>query len=319
MNEYAAFNINLDSLGEAYGFPEGYRDPTFAAVMDRFLGLADRYGFRYTIFVIGRDLEHSENRDAVARWADAGHEIGNHTWTHPVNLGTLSRAEIQDQLGRTHEAVTAAAGREPRGFIAPNWSMSGAVVETLMDLGYSYDTSPCATLLLYPMLAKLLWNFRGDPRAKLYLRRADYLSPLVTPRQAYLPDAAYLKASAAHRQRHPGFVTMPLPTNRLRIATWHTTAFLFGERAHNWVLDGALDSVDAFYYLMHPADLMDARDTDPSRNMPLERMSTSLEDKLGLLERAIERVLASGREVVTMGELAAHQRRRLGASLAGSS
>ena len=55
--KYAAMNINFDSLGEAYGFPEGWRDPSFHEVADRLLDIADRYGFKYSIYIIAKDLD----------------------------------------------------------------------------------------------------------------------------------------------------------------------------------------------------------------------------------------------------------------------
>ncbi|NUS03402.1 MAG: polysaccharide deacetylase family protein [Nonomuraea sp.] len=63
-----------------------------------------------TFFVVGQNVAAYPEvlRQAVA----AGHEIGNHTWSHP-DLTTLTRAAIRSQLARTDHAVEAAAGIVP--------------------------------------------------------------------------------------------------------------------------------------------------------------------------------------------------------------
>ena len=66
-------------MGLNSGSPKSYRDPSFFEVADRFLLLAEKYSFKLTIFVIGRDLENPLNQEAVKKWAAMGHEIGNHS------------------------------------------------------------------------------------------------------------------------------------------------------------------------------------------------------------------------------------------------
>jgi len=49
---------------------------------------------------------------------------------------------------------------------------------------------------------------------------------------------------------------------------------------------------------------MEPGDVDPTRSLNLERMKYSLEYKIELLEMAIEEIVNSGKELVTMQELA---------------
>ena len=147
-----AININFDSLNQAYGFPEGFRDPSFFEGMDRFLEIANHYQAPLSIFVIGRDLQNPEIYARVRDWSNAGHEIGNHSWAHPVNLGRLAPEKIHDEVFRTHELITNCTGKEPTGFIAPAWSTSKTLVNTLIDLGYLYDTSLFPSMILYPAI-----------------------------------------------------------------------------------------------------------------------------------------------------------------------
>jgi hypothetical protein len=288
-----AININLDSLGEGYGFPKDYNDPTFTTVMDRFFSLSEKWGFLYTIFVIGKDLEVQSNRRAVASWAKRGHEIGNHSWSHPHNFGTLSKEYLRQEILRSHNIIADCIGTAPKGFIAPGWGISRAMQDILMDLEYDYDTSSWPTILMYPALIKLLLNHRGDGRFGRVLLRKDIHYPLIGKRQAH-----------CIRRGNKTLVSMPLPTNRFRIASWHTTAFMFGWNIHRKILRSSLRDTNYFYYLVHPADLAHAEDLDPSRKLCIERMNFPLDHKLRLMECAMEELATSGRALVTMGELA---------------
>ncbi|GII04371.1 polysaccharide deacetylase family protein [Planobispora takensis] len=64
-----------------------------------------------TFFVVGRNV--AADPGPVRQAVEAGHEIGNHSWSHR-NLTTLSGAEIRSDLARTDRAVKAAAGVTPK-------------------------------------------------------------------------------------------------------------------------------------------------------------------------------------------------------------
>lgn len=290
--KYAAININLDSFGEAYGFPKDYDDPAFSSIMDRFFRVSDKYGFKYSIFVIGKDLKRSSNRRAVSTWSHMGHEIGNHSWSHPLNLGSLPKDKLLEEVKKSHDIITESAGKAPKGFIAPNWSSSANLREVLMSLDYEYDTSTWPSLLMYPVLLKLLYNYKKDKRFLKILQRRDYHYPLMAQREANVI-----------RKHGRSLVSLPLPTNKWRISCWHTTVFEFGWKLHSILLKSCLKDVEFFYYLVHPADLAGRKEADASRNFSLERMEHDLKEKEELFERAIEEIAGSGRKLVTMREL----------------
>jgi peptidoglycan/xylan/chitin deacetylase (PgdA/CDA1 family) len=290
--KYAAININLDSFGEAYGFPKNYSDPTFSTIMDRFFRIADKWGFKYSIYVIGKDLEVENNRKAVATWAEMGHEIGNHSWSHPLNLGSLSEEQLYDEIKRSHDMITETIGKKPSGFIAPGWSSSSELRKLLASFGYEYDTSTWPSLLMYPALLKNMMNLAGDPRSATVFRRKDLHYPLFARREAHI----------IKKYSHD-LVSLPLPTNKWRISCWHTTSFIFGWNIHKLLLRSCLRDVKYFYYLTHPADLAESGDTDSSKHLYTERMQGSLSEKEKLFEMAIEEIVNSGRKLVTMQEL----------------
>ncbi len=63
-----------------------------------------------TFFEIGNKV--AANPGGAKQVADAGMEIGNHTWEHP-NMTTIPPEDIAAQFSRTNEAISAATGRTP--------------------------------------------------------------------------------------------------------------------------------------------------------------------------------------------------------------
>ena len=71
---------------------------------------------RATFYLIGRSVVTWP--DIVKRIADEGHEIGNHTWSHP-NMATLGDAAMFAEIDRTNEAIYKITGRPPVTFRPP--------------------------------------------------------------------------------------------------------------------------------------------------------------------------------------------------------
>jgi peptidoglycan/xylan/chitin deacetylase (PgdA/CDA1 family) len=85
-------------------------------------------GVKATFYVVGRNV--AAHPDIVARAAKEGHEIGNHSWSHPV-LPSLSNAQIESEIKRTDAAIQAATGTIPATIRPPYGSRSMRVVELL--------------------------------------------------------------------------------------------------------------------------------------------------------------------------------------------
>ncbi len=77
--------------------------------------LADR-GAAVTVLAVGTWLQ--EYPDAARLVTDHGHELGNHTWSHPT-LSTLSAAGIQAEIERCRDRIAALTGG-PGAFFRPS-------------------------------------------------------------------------------------------------------------------------------------------------------------------------------------------------------
>ncbi|MEX3015100.1 polysaccharide deacetylase family protein [Gymnodinialimonas hymeniacidonis] len=74
------------------------------------LDMLSARGIRATFYVIGRNA--ARYPQILQRMVNEGHEIGNHTWSHP-NLNGHSDGSVLNQVDRTNRAVYEAVGRPP--------------------------------------------------------------------------------------------------------------------------------------------------------------------------------------------------------------
>ncbi|MFC8371124.1 polysaccharide deacetylase family protein [Streptomyces sp. CB02400] len=91
-----------------------------------------RYEVRAMFFVCGEMAAY--NRDLLARMADEGHVVGNHTWSHPL-LTRLRRARIRSEMERTSDIVEQAYGERPEWFRAPYGAWNRAAFQLGAELG----------------------------------------------------------------------------------------------------------------------------------------------------------------------------------------
>jgi hypothetical protein len=111
---------------------------------------ADR-GLRVTWFVVGRDADVDAARPGrAARVANAarlralaehGDEIGNHSYSHPYELARMAAGDVIAELDGGDRVVRAITGASPRGFRAPGYDLSPAMLDHLAHRGYRYDSS----------------------------------------------------------------------------------------------------------------------------------------------------------------------------------
>ena len=73
----------------------------------RLLDMLKERHIHATFFLIGENVV--ENQEIVKRILAEGHEIGNHSWSHP-QLSLMNDASVRDQLQKTQDAIKTASG-----------------------------------------------------------------------------------------------------------------------------------------------------------------------------------------------------------------
>ena len=73
---------------------------------DRLIDVLNDGGAKATFFLIGNKV--AANPDGARRLADAGMEIGDHTWEHP-DMTAIPAADVPAQFARAQDAIAATA------------------------------------------------------------------------------------------------------------------------------------------------------------------------------------------------------------------
>jgi peptidoglycan/xylan/chitin deacetylase (PgdA/CDA1 family) len=122
----------------ALTFDDGPNDPHTLRLLD----VLAKYDFRATFFMIGRYVR--ERPDIARAVAQAGHAIGNHTFTHPL-LIFKSVEETRKQLIDCRQALTDAVGQHSTLFRPPFGGRRPATLNVARELG----------------LQTVMWNVTG--------------------------------------------------------------------------------------------------------------------------------------------------------------
>ncbi len=296
--------IHFDSLNWLLPKDRKMRcDPSFYCAFDRFFEIARKHSIKYTIFVIGSDLENPEFAERVKDWSMQGHEIANHSYSHKENLGSLDYNDLEIEVMKSHELIEKTCGRPPMGFTAPNWAASPSLIKILIKHRYRYDASVFPSYFMWPLLANVRWNTKSKTRKKILLQRKDWLANIFASRNPYLTRGSTLIKKASSGLM---LVEFPIPTTPfLRIPCWHTMSFLTPDLLFSRVLNSCL-KMKYFYYVLHPADIMVTNDI-PKSTFPGEhiyRLEIPLQKKLQLIDDAVVKIKSRSAVLCPLKEIA---------------
>jgi peptidoglycan/xylan/chitin deacetylase (PgdA/CDA1 family) len=102
----------------------------------RLLDMLAARGIKATFFTVGTNV--ARNPNIVRRIVSDGHELANHTWTHPY-LSRLSDAAVRSELQRSHDAMTSITGVAPRMYRPPYGAITARQKQWIMS-EYGYPT-----------------------------------------------------------------------------------------------------------------------------------------------------------------------------------
>jgi peptidoglycan-N-acetylglucosamine deacetylase len=124
-------SVHVDGPYIAMTFDDG---PS-AALTPKLLDLLAAHHIKATFFVIGENV--AEHPEIVARAAREGHEIANHSWSHP-NFGKMSDESVRRQLQQTDDAIKNATGKRPTLLRPPYGSITAREKRWIHD-EFGYD------------------------------------------------------------------------------------------------------------------------------------------------------------------------------------
>jgi len=100
---------------------------------DEILQILRQNGVRTTFFLAGQWID--KYPDYVVKIAAHGHEVGNHSLTHP-HMNTLSAEGVIKEIERTGEMIRDLVGEQPLIFRPPFGEYNNTVIEAASSIGY---------------------------------------------------------------------------------------------------------------------------------------------------------------------------------------
>jgi hypothetical protein len=297
----------IHSLGPA---PAKLRSKILCASLPRYAALFAERGIRATFFVVAEDIDVDRlgsdavaMRSALSEVRDAGHEIANHSYSHPYDLARWGAAEAAEEIRRAHELLSEFAGAEIQGFRAPGYDISAAMVETLVDLGYLYDSSIFPAPGYYAAKVLVMGALRlAGRKSGAVITNARALAAPIEPYYPN-PQAPWSRGLAA-------LLELPIAvTSRTRTPVIGTNLLL----APAWLRNHWLASMarrDFFNFELHGIDLCDAElDDMPSELVARQPdLRVPLATKTKTLAAVIDAVAASGSDFATLAEFSRERR-----------
>jgi len=286
--------------------PADLRSRILCTSLPRFAAILEARNIKATFFIVAEDIDvRALGNDAIAMRAalreirNLGHEIANHSYSHPYELARLGRLETQEQLGKAHDLLSSFVGRSIRGFRAPGYDISPTTLEELIARNYLYDSSVFPAPGYYLAKALVMGALRLMGRKSgAVMTNVRALSAPIAP---YNPSA-----HAPWRRGASPLVELPVAvTSRTRTPVIGTNLLL----APHWLRDHWLRSMakrEFFNLEMHGIDLCDADDDGiPSAlvgRQPDLRVPATV--KMASFAAILDQLLASGAQLSTLHDYA---------------
>jgi peptidoglycan/xylan/chitin deacetylase (PgdA/CDA1 family) len=116
-----------------------FDDGPVADTTPKLLDLLTKYNVKASFFVVGDQLKEPNVR-YVYKEHELGHEIENHSRTHP-DMKNMNEEEIRDQIDSTSDKIEEITGRRPKFFRPPYIQLSDLMHEKI-DLTFICGYAP---------------------------------------------------------------------------------------------------------------------------------------------------------------------------------
>jgi len=308
-----AVSIDLDGLPCYYKIhglgvaPPELEHVILERALPRAANLFAKRGMHVTWFVVGRDADaeavlpdHPQrlaNASRLRTLAEHGDELGNHSYSHPYELARLGAQEVDDEIASC-DRVLRSLGVQPRGFRAPGYDVSPAMLDSLAKRGYRYDSSVFPAPGYYAAKAAVM--------AALAIARHPSGAVMTNPLALAAPPDPYRPAmTSPWRRGQAPLVELPIAvTPWTRLPAIGTTLIVAPPSIRRHLLS-AMQRREFFNFELHGIDFADAeKDGIPGELVARQAdLRVRVEEKLARLEAILDE-LGKSRTFSTLAEIA---------------
>lgn len=135
-----------------------FDDGPHGTLTPKLLDMLKERGIKATFFLIGQNAQ--QYPDIVQRIHNEGHEIANHSWSHPA-LNKCSPEKFRREIEDTNAAIKAAIGVNPT-LIRPPYGATNASLDRTLDEKYGMK------VILWSV-DPMDWKYRHSERVANYI------------------------------------------------------------------------------------------------------------------------------------------------------
>ena len=297
LDDYCEYQRLVGSVPHAY--PRSF----YRHAASRFLDLFDRCGVRATFFMVGRDARDPERGRVARQMVERGHEVANHSYSHPYNFRSLSRQRKLEEIENAESAIADATGVRPVGFRTPSCDVDCETLTLLAEREYLYDSSVFPTPVIWAFMAYGMMFVQSETY------QLGHVAAAFAPTRPYVPSSKRI-----YRERRPDdagpatVLEIPISVTRgSRIPFYSTLLRKLGPVFFSWLVRHRGNDV-VINTLFHMIELEDFSDTPLAQALDkMPALAVSITDRTRFIEHAVSELGRVGNSV-PMRELAAELR-----------
>jgi hypothetical protein len=304
----ACISIDVDTLSSIYKGqgctrPAGYTYIEFRTGIENLARFFEQFNIKSTLFMVGNDFKYKDNLGHIRDIHQVGHEIANHSMTHPQGFRWLSAEQKEAEIRSMGEICRQTVGSNPIGFRSPGWNVDDATIPVLKKLDYRYESSVFPTFLMPAMKFTHWRSMSKQPKPdRTTMGMSRYMFAPIRP--------YHTSAKSLARRGHGGLAEFPISvTPILRIPFFATTLLLAGIDFYRILYKRIRSRQLPVHFQMHLSDFVDYSLPEFASQMPAhgsgtyvpQSLSTPLAEKLDLFARMIE-IIQTDYDFITLAE-----------------
>ena len=306
MKNWGNISIDVDSLSSIYkgqgcSRSGGYTFLEFRTGLENLSDFFLKYQIKTTMFMVGSDFLYKDNHSSIKDIASIGHEIANHSMTHPQGFRWLPLDEKEKELTRMSDTCQEVTGTRPIGFRSPGWNIDDSTISVLNKLYYTYDSSVFPTSLM-PVMKFAHWSSMSKQKKqdRTTMGQTNYMAAPLKP--YHVSDKSLGRAGSNALIEFPISVT-PL----LRIPFFATLLLFTGIGFYKQLYRSIRSAGIPIHFQMHLSDFIDYSIPEIQDQMPSNKqgaylpqsLSTPLSKKIDLFSEMVE-IIGQDHEFITL-------------------
>jgi peptidoglycan-N-acetylglucosamine deacetylase len=306
MTNFGNISIDVDSLASIYkgqgcARPGGYSYLEYRMGLENLSNFFEKYDIKTTMFMVGNDFLYQENHAHIRDVTKNGHEIANHSMTHPQGFRWLSQNEKEKELAAMSDIAWEVTKIRPVGFRSPGWNIDDSTLPVLKKLGYRYDSSVFPTLLM-PIMKFAHWSSMSK-QAHPDRTTMGQINYMLAPIKPYS-----VSENAFGKKGKNELIEFPISVSPiLRIPFFATLLLFSGIGFYKILLQTIRIAGLPIHFQMHLSDFIDYSLPELADQMPKVRqgayvpqaLNTPLTKKMEIFGEMIE-IIAQDYELITL-------------------